>query len=288
MELSVIIPSYNARGTICSSVLSAVASGAAEVVVVDDGSSDGTASLLESLPCRYIRQENSGVSAARKRGFAESTGRFVIFLDADDLLRRGGVQTALRVLEADKSIGVVVGGLTYRSRSGKLWPRRQPMPEITSEILIKSGYSPCPPGGIVYRSEVVKDLIEEQLVWVEPTYAEDFEWIVRASLVSKIAVSHVETIQYNPVGGRSLRDKPSDGAELVRSVYGQALGITFKPLGFRNAVKDRLLRKAMSRWGEGRAIEAWVLRIGAVLVCPSSVLSKISLVAILSRQRENE
>ena len=86
--VSVVIPTYNAAryvGAAVDSVLGQTFRDV-EVVVVDDGSTDDTAAVLSRYgqPVRYLRQENSGVSAARNRGIQESIGRYVAFLDADD------------------------------------------------------------------------------------------------------------------------------------------------------------------------------------------------------------
>ena len=87
-EVSVIIPTYNSARYLVDAVDSVLAQTFRdfEVLVIDDGSTDETESLIGGYgaPVRYIRQENSGVAAARNRGIAESRGRYVAFLDADD------------------------------------------------------------------------------------------------------------------------------------------------------------------------------------------------------------
>ena len=86
--VSVVIPTYNAARYVEAAVNSVLGQTFrdVEVLVVDDGSTDGTEAVLASYgkAIRYFRQENSGVSAARNRGIQESTGRYVGFLDADD------------------------------------------------------------------------------------------------------------------------------------------------------------------------------------------------------------
>lgn len=87
-SVSVIIPTYNR----CDFVREAMASVLAqtfqdfELIVVDDGSTDGTADVVREFPrIRYLSQENRGVSAARNVGVALSRGELIAFLDSDDL-----------------------------------------------------------------------------------------------------------------------------------------------------------------------------------------------------------
>lgn len=92
--LSVIIPAYNEAATI-EQILDKVASVeinvGLEIIVVDDGSSDGTGDIVQRwiagrngrVSCRLIRQENGGKGTAVRRGISESTGDWVIIQDAD-------------------------------------------------------------------------------------------------------------------------------------------------------------------------------------------------------------
>ena len=88
LNVSVIIPTYNRKNLLKRALHSA--SGQTfvphEIIVVDDGSSDGTKDwVLEKFPCvRYISQDNSGVSSARNRGIREAKGSWIAFLDSDD------------------------------------------------------------------------------------------------------------------------------------------------------------------------------------------------------------
>jgi len=112
MLVSVIIPTYNHARFLPDAIGSAKNQDHphVEIIVVDDGSTDCTPSIMHSMEgVTYIRQENAGLSAARNTGFANSTGQFVVFLDADDLLYPTALSSNLHFLENDTQLAFVSG-----------------------------------------------------------------------------------------------------------------------------------------------------------------------------------
>lgn len=115
--VSVVIPAYNCSRFIAAAVRSVLAQTLSpfEIVVVNDGSPDTPeleAALQPYLPrLRYLKQENRGPSAARNRGVREAVGRFVAFLDSDDVWLPHHLADQMRHLEAGDL------GLVYANNS---------------------------------------------------------------------------------------------------------------------------------------------------------------------------
>lgn len=127
MKVSVIIPCYNVAGHVEAAVRSVWGQTHTdlELVVVDDGSDDGTTDVLERLerdaagPLHVVRGAHAGASAARNKGLALVTGTYVQFLDADDVLLPGKIarQVALALREGDPEL--VVGAYRNRFEDGR-------------------------------------------------------------------------------------------------------------------------------------------------------------------------
>ncbi|WP_230969323.1 glycosyltransferase [Nitrogeniibacter aestuarii] len=104
--VSVVIPCYNSGATIEQTVASVRGQSweEVEVVVIDDGSSDPqTVEVLSRLQgVRLIRQENSGLPAARNRGFEAANGHFVLPLDADDWIEPDAIESLMRALQTQQ------------------------------------------------------------------------------------------------------------------------------------------------------------------------------------------
>ena len=114
--ISIVIPAFQAEETIARAVESALAipSDAVEVIVVDDGSTDGTSSAIAPIVGRdkrlcLIRQGNLGRSAARNRGVSEASGEWLMFLDSDDCLLPGAYEPLLERAKNSVASLVVFG-----------------------------------------------------------------------------------------------------------------------------------------------------------------------------------
>lgn len=109
---SVVIPAYNAADFVVQAVQSALSQcpEVPQVIVVDDGSSDATAALVEKIAgVTLIRQENAGCPAARLAGLKHATGDFFVFLDADDELTPGAIAAHLAAMDAAPQAAMVFG-----------------------------------------------------------------------------------------------------------------------------------------------------------------------------------
>jgi glycosyltransferase involved in cell wall biosynthesis len=108
---SVVIAAHNAARTLPSTVRSVLAQTRPdfEILVVDDGSSDGTHESLKAFSddrIVYLRQENLGPAAARNAGIEHASGEYVCLLDSDDLWLPNYLETMGAALEADRSAGL--------------------------------------------------------------------------------------------------------------------------------------------------------------------------------------
>lgn len=115
-RVSVVVTTFN-HAHFLAEALSSIMSQtrpADEIIVVDDGSSDDPAAVVDAFPsASLIRQDNRGLSAARNAGLRAATGEFILFLDADDRLLPEAVALGLRVL-ADNGDAVLAYGAHRR------------------------------------------------------------------------------------------------------------------------------------------------------------------------------
>ncbi|HJV36719.1 glycosyltransferase family 2 protein [Geomonas sp.] len=122
--VSIIVPVYNCEKYVAQAIDSVLGQGypAVECIVVDDGSTDGTAEVARSYGARvrYLRQDNQERSAARNNGIAQATGSYIGFLDADDLLLPGKLAEQVAFLEGHPEYDVVYSRVSYfREESGR-------------------------------------------------------------------------------------------------------------------------------------------------------------------------
>ena len=121
--VSVIIPVFNGERTIARAIESVLAQrydGAIEIVVVNDGSTDATASVLERYGSRLraVTQENRGLAAARNAGVRASSGELIAFLDADDEWFAEKLETVVGALARQPHLAMVYSDAVQIDRAG--------------------------------------------------------------------------------------------------------------------------------------------------------------------------
>ncbi len=114
-KVSIIVPAYNAEATLAATLHSLLAQSHAdfEIIVVDDGSTDGTAALAGATGdprLRLVRQANRGLAGARNSGIHEARGKYIGFCDADDLWRADKLAAHVRHLDATPTVGLSYSG----------------------------------------------------------------------------------------------------------------------------------------------------------------------------------
>jgi len=128
LKFSVVIPTYNAADTLVRTITSCLQQSYAvhEIIVVDDGSTDGTEDLIKEQfadKIIYTRlYKNLGASTARNKGMDMAVGNYIAFLDADDTWHKDKLLVAKSILEANRSIKFLYHQFTLDDVSNKKLP----------------------------------------------------------------------------------------------------------------------------------------------------------------------
>lgn len=154
MKVSVIIPCYNQAQFLDEAIQSALNQGIddLEVIVVNDGSTDGTAQVAGMYPgVTYLEQENRGLAVARNRGFVISHGEYIVFLDSDDYLGPKALSSGLGSLRAMPAAAFTFGVMQTISMDGKPIALRAPRQTSKPYMdLLANNYIPTP-GMVLFR-----------------------------------------------------------------------------------------------------------------------------------------
>ena len=157
VEFSVVIPLYNGErfvGETIESVLSQTYK-AAEIIVVDDGSSDNSAAVVERYSDRilisYVRQRNQGPSAARNRGALMARGNWIAFLDSDDLWYANKLQTHLHYIENNPDVALFWCDMNNIDEQGQL-KRDSKGTDPLARIIFNRPVCPLPSAVVVRKN----------------------------------------------------------------------------------------------------------------------------------------
>jgi glycosyltransferase involved in cell wall biosynthesis len=189
--VSVVIPAYNAERFLSATVASVFAQIVApdEVIVVDDGSKDGTPALLERLsesyPLRLIRKDNGGQARARNDGIAAARGEFVALLDHDDQWHPSKLERQLDQLAADPSLGMCFTAVNViRDGTEEVDRLESWNPEPTAALQkLLTGCHVKTPSTVIARREV---LARVPFAYVRPYGADWLAWMEMATIGVRI------------------------------------------------------------------------------------------------------
>ncbi len=136
-KISIIVPVYNAEKYInrCLDSILGQNYENIELVMVDDGSTDGSSDICKhycesDVRCRYFYQNNGGPDAARREGLIRSCGDYVVFVDADDYIKQDMVRTLYKVA-LEHNANVVCCEIERFSDSGRIWDESRKVDALT-------------------------------------------------------------------------------------------------------------------------------------------------------------
>ncbi|MES2152624.1 MAG: glycosyltransferase [Pseudomonadota bacterium] len=253
IDVSVIIPAYNAAQTIVRALDSVrIQQGVSiEIIVIDDASADETVAVVTAATrpgesIRMIRMPvNRGVSAARNAGIQMAQGRFLAFLDADDIWLPGKLRQQVTRMDGDPTLTLISCNSKMVSADGVVLKvghlNRRPVEGLDAwKTLLVYNFLPTPT--VLTRTELVKQIggFDETLA-----VGEDLDLWIKLGLRGRIAVLSDTLINYYDMAG-----------SLMKRHRGQTQRIVL-PMLERHLIdqRDRLTGRELRRIRGGQAFE---------------------------------
>ncbi len=187
--VSVIIPTYNRCEFVKEAVESVLQQSLTdfEILVIDDGSTDNTALVIQNIRdhrVKYFYKENNGASGARNWGLTKAKGKYLAFLDSDDLWPRNYLETMVQHLEEQPMYGAIYSQIRLLLHDGKTEPfgyqHRFDSGQITSDFF--SGGLCILPSASIFRSQFWKDFWWDEAL---TNCFDDFDVFLRLSIKTK-------------------------------------------------------------------------------------------------------
>lgn len=143
-KISVIMPAYNVAAYIGAAIESVIAQTVAdwELIIVNDGSTDATAAVVEAFAAtdprvRLLHKDNGGISTARNHALRQAGGELLAILDGDDLWEPNYLERQVDLFERHPDIDIVTGngwflGGRQHAMPARPWPDRRPQPTLAT------------------------------------------------------------------------------------------------------------------------------------------------------------
>jgi glycosyltransferase involved in cell wall biosynthesis len=287
-KVTVVIAAYNAERFIRQTLDSVFAQTLREVelIVVDDGSTDGTAAVLRAIDDRrlsVLRQANSGVSAARNAGLALARAPYIFFLDADDVLVPDALQRMVAALDNNPDRVACFAHHIRITEDGAELTRRADLPlkmfpaQDTLRNLVTKNFIVC--GAICIRTKAARQVrgFNAELKW-----GEDWEfWCRLAVLADFVAMPNDIVLMYRQHGGSAnfrWRNSPiRPDYKAIEAVYSHAAVQQRVPAvelkhRKRLAQIDAFWTAARNAYVQGRTFEFLTYLFVGALRYPDSIL----------------
>lgn len=236
-SVSILVPCYNSEEHLAETIESALGQTwpACEIIVVDDGSTDGSlevARAYEGEDVRIIEQSNQGAPAARNRAFQASTGDYIQYLDADDLLHPRKIEAQVAALrESDPGTVAVCSTVYFQDgespKEGRRAKGEQEVPWLTSNDPVQWLINLWTPGkgwGMVQTGAWLtpRELIKRAGAWAEYVNPDDDGEFFTRVLLQSTGVEYVKDrcVYYRQHSGERVSGLVSKNAfqGLLRSI----------------------------------------------------------------------
>lgn len=206
--VSIIIPTRN-RAAMLREAIESVRTqtyAAWELIVIDDGSTDETPQMMESLTrldarIRFVRQVSAGVSKARNAGIQQARGRYVAFLDDDDLFLPQKLAIQVAALECQPTLGFVYSQTEWVDRTGT----RLSLHPTTPVGDLRGLFEACaiPLQTVVCRTELLEEVggFDERL-----TIGEDYDLWLRLARIARFQFLPGPLVRYRVHGTNTCND----------------------------------------------------------------------------------
>ncbi len=294
--VSVIIPTYNRSNLVKEAVESVLQQTYTdfEVLVVDDGSTDDTRSVVKQIQdsrIKYYYKDNGGQSSARNLGLIKAKGKYIAYLDEDDLWPTEYLETVINQFDANKDYGA-----TY-TRVIELHPDGTKR-EISTSDRYKSGWitkyyfssSPClMPSATCFRKSAWENFFWDEALERSPDYdvflristKTQFLFVPNTFIIKRSMPNSLSNVA-NPVG-------PIDGAHTLERFYFHLGGNKYVPLKVaKSKISHRYRKAGKVSYALGNRYAAISLFKKAIYYCPLDIRLYVDLLRTLLQSKKHD
>jgi glycosyltransferase involved in cell wall biosynthesis len=203
-RVTFVIPAFNSEHEIRDCIDSIRSVCDFEILVVDDGSSDRTAAVCESLGVKVVCKSNGGAYQARALGLNYVRSEYVYFLDSDDRVLPSFVDS-ITLLDKNPEYGCFLGSHVSVGEEFERF-QKQVSGKLTAARLINCHYGFGPISASLWRTRDVIKVIDNLPEALSLSRGDDYELFIRCSLISNILCGDIIMAKYELPGGKSTKN----------------------------------------------------------------------------------